>query len=282
MSGRLRGRVVVVSRDLDPDDALAAALRAEDAEVRCWPTRAYAPAEDPTPLREALHALASYDWVAFTSPRAVAAAADVASHERLAPPAGRGPPRVAAVGASTARALRERGWPVAVVNAGVGAADLVRTLAAGEDPSGAVVLFVAGSLARDTLARELAVRGARVTRVEAYRTLLTPPDGARVREDLARGVDAVTFASPSAVDGVALAVDGDLAGALDERPTVAIGPTTARALVGRGVRRVLIADEAGFAGIVAAVARALAGEPSAAEPHASGPSPSPAPPSPWT
>jgi uroporphyrinogen-III synthase len=151
---------------------------------------------------------------------------------------------VAAVGDATALALGERGWPVALVNAGAGAADLGRTLAAAEDPSGAAVLFLAGSRARDTLVRELVARGARVTRVEAYRTLLAGPDPARVRDDLARGVDAVTF------------------------------PTTARELITRGVRRVVLADRAGFAGVLAAAVRVLAGVPAAGRSPAS---PSPAP-----
>src|SRR5690606_32533436 len=116
-----------------------------------------------------------------------------------------GPPRVAAVGAATAAALRDAGWHVDVTGDGDATA-LVDALAEAEDLAGARVLFPAASRAGSTLEERLAALGATVGRVEAYRTCLTPPDPDLVLADLAAGVDVVAFASPSAVASLAEAL----------------------------------------------------------------------------
>ena len=90
--------------------------------MRVWPTLTIEGPGGPAPLEGALAALERFDWIAFTSARAVDALA-----ERM--PAPRGRPRVAAVGEATAAALRERGWPVDHVGRGDGAEALVGELA---------------------------------------------------------------------------------------------------------------------------------------------------------
>jgi uroporphyrinogen-III synthase/uroporphyrinogen III methyltransferase/synthase len=119
------------------------------------------------------------------------------------------------------------------------------------------VLFPAGSLARDLLDRELRQVGADVVRVEAYRTVPTPPDAREVRADLASGVHVVTFASPSAVRALAEALDGRLASALAPCAVVAIGPTTADALGAAGRTRIRVAERTTVQAVVAACAAAV-------------------------
>ena len=228
MRSRLAGKVVATTRDEDALDPLLLALREEGAHVRVWPTRVFQEPEDDGPLNDALDHLDDYDWLAFTSPRAVPPAVQARSWK-----AGFG--RVAAVGETTARALRAGGWPVHVEGEGGGAGGLARAMAAAGDIAGARVLFLAGSLASHELEGELGRLGARVERVETYRTVVTPPDGEVVRDDLSRGVSAVVFASPSAVEGLAVALDDALVPSLEGAAVVAIGPTTASALAERGV-----------------------------------------------
>jgi uroporphyrinogen-III synthase len=244
--GRLDGRTVATTRADDPGDPL------EGASVVVWPTIAIEPPGDPAPLFAALGALEQYDWVVFTSGRAVASVAD------HVPPPG-GAPSVASVGESTADALRTRGWPVDVVGAGGGAADLVEDLARQARLDGARVLFPAGSLARNELVDGLEARGARVDRVEAYRTRHADLDGARVRADLAAGVDVVAFASPSAVTGLRRALDGNLVGTLRACTVAAIGETTARALREEGFADVTVAIESSMDGLVAACIASING-----------------------
>ncbi|RJQ40805.1 MAG: uroporphyrinogen-III synthase, partial [Dehalococcoidia bacterium] len=119
------------------------------------------------------------------------------------------------------------------------------------------ILFFAGSLARPTLQEGLAALGARVRRVEAYRTETGAPDATAVRTDLERGVAAVLFASPSAVRALESALDGDLRTSLRGAVAVAIGPTTAQALRDAGVTRPAVAGDASMQGLVEACVQAL-------------------------
>lgn len=251
MRARLSGRVVAVTRDGDPLDPLVASLEAAGALVRSWPTLAFAPTDDPTALRDAVGRLDAFDWVAFTSSRAVEPVT------RRAPWSGRGP-RVAAVGTGTAERLRGNGWPVDLVGEGDGAAGLVAALGR-EGVAGKRVLFPAGNLAAPALEEGLRALGAEVERVEAYRTLFCPPDPDVVRRDLARGVHVVVFTSPSAVDGLALALGGDLAHEVAGCRVVAAGRTTAGAVEKAGIAGGTVAASPDPDGLVNACVRALDG-----------------------
>lgn len=276
----LAGVRVVTTRAASHEDRLRALLEAAGARVLAWPTCEHPPPRDPGPLDAARARLDRFDWVVFTSARAVAAmgeagaarasgtvtdpARGAAGGKAAVPGGGRprpvvqegaradaargaaggsgGPepgvrgsaagapgqpaptPRVAVVGPATARAAAEAGWTVEVEGRGPGARGLAARVAAaipvGRAPAmaarvaapgplaGARVLFPAASGAASTVEEEFAALGARVTRVEAYRTVVTPPPADRVRADLAAKVDAVTFASPSAVEAVDRALGG--------------------------------------------------------------------------
>jgi uroporphyrinogen-III synthase len=241
--GRLDGSVIATTRESGSQDALVQRLRDEGARVLVWPTLVTEGPRDPEPLRAAADELARYDWVIFTSARAVPGLSELVPN----------PPRsvcVAVVGEATAAAVREHGWKVTVTGGGTGARGLAETVSEFASLDGARVLFPAGSLARPVLEEELRALGARVDRVEAYHTRETPPDGRLVREDLAAGVDVVTFASPSAVRSLSQALDDDLAGALSGVGVAAIGRTTADALEELGVADVEVGGRAGMAGLV--------------------------------
>ncbi len=303
VGARLAGVRVVTTRGSSGEDRLRSLLEAAGADALSWPTCAYPPPRDPAPLEAARARLDRFDWVVFTSARAVAAvgegratraagsAGDAVrggAHGPTAPdsvdvaaPADGSPaptPRVAVVGPATARAAADAGWTVAVEGRGPGARGLAAQVAATLPVAGARVLFPAASGAVSTVEDEFTAVGARVTRVEAYRTVVTPPPAARVRADLSAGVDAVTFASPAAVEAVARALGepagdalpggmnhalageearsapeargrtpgrpggpglaGEMARALAGTVVVCIGPTTGAALARRGVEGV--------------------------------------------
>lgn len=246
----LDGRVVATTRAGDADDPLVRELERAGATVLVWPTMTFQPPDDPKPLRDAAGRLGTYDWVAFTSPRGVDALLD------LAPMAPDGV-KVAAVGPGTARALEKGGWPVDVTGNG-GAGTLVSGWGAAHDLRGARVLFPAAHLAHATLEAGLAERGAVVERVEAYRTRPKPPDPGGVRADLERGVDVVTFASPSAVRSFAACLEGYGLRILEGCGVAAIGPTTREALVEIGLEgdRIVTAAPPSWGGLVEAAAEA--------------------------
>ena len=286
----LAGVRVVTTRGASGEDRLRSLLRAAGARVLVWPTSEYPPPSDPGPLEAARARLDRFDWVVFTSARAVAAMGEgrgvpatasaddatpvgargqAAGHgggPRAAPAAAEGPPRspsspprVAVVGPATARAAAGAGWTVAVEGRGPGARGLAAQVAATFPLAGSRVLFPAASGAAPTVEDEFAALGARVTRVEAYRTVVTPPPAARVRADLAAGVDAVAFASPSAVEAVDRALGGEMARLLAGVAVVCIGPTTGAALVRRRIGDVRVADTATLEGMVEALVATLDG-----------------------
>lgn len=242
---RLSGRTVAVTRANAPDDALATALESEGARILSWCCLSILPPASPDALTRALANLDRWDWIVVTSPRAA---------EALGAPPGTGTtPRIAAVGPQTAAVLESAGWPVALWATGSGALSLGQAMSRLHRLAGSQVLFPAGSRAGTTLEETLTAAGAGVARVEAYRTVLTPPERGCIVSDLARGVDAVTFASPSAVEALGLALKGDLATVLGGTPVVAIGPTTAEPLRKSGVTPVLVARTPGISAMVDAV-----------------------------
>ena len=221
-AGRLLGWRVLVTRQPEQAAGLAEALRREGAHVIEVPLIEIAPPADPTALREAIERLADYDWLVFTSANAVRAFAIELSARAL--PKGL---RVATVGPSTTEAVTGSlaGASVSLQPAEDFHAEGLVAAFAAEDLSGRRVLMPASARARDTLASGLTARGARVDVVTAYRTL-TPADAPRrLAAALAEGVDVVTLASPSAVEGFVSACPPGT-----PRPkAVVIGPVTERA-----------------------------------------------------
>jgi uroporphyrinogen-III synthase/uroporphyrinogen III methyltransferase/synthase len=254
---RLDRRTVVVTRARGGEDALSARLRELGAEVRELPSVAFAPPDDPGPLDAALGELARFDWVVFAS--ATAVERTVARLRAV----GRAPSalaalRLAAVGPATAERLaREVREP-----------DLVPADATGERMAAALAARVRGKRVlvprpaegRPELVEGLAAAGAEVTAVVAYRTLPAPPEAVLPLAAWieAGEVDAVAFASPSAVKAVAAGL-GDRARLLGRVPLAAIGPTTAAALREAGLE--VAVQPARYTGpdLAEAIAEELAG-----------------------
>ncbi len=139
----------------------------------------------------------------------------------------------AAVGAKTARALRERGFRVDFEGA-AGAASLAKSVAAAGAPR--AVLWLRGERAREEGAAALRAAGFAVDEVETYRT---EPLAEFPSTVAGLGTPAAwVVGSPAAVD--ALAAAGALA---PSTPCVAAGETTAAALRDAGISSVEVASE---------------------------------------
>jgi uroporphyrinogen-III synthase len=219
---------VVVTRAEERDGPLSTELKSLGLTVLVW-AAVRVSAADTAALEAALSRADSFAWIVFTSRHAVAAV----TARRSAPPSGM---RTAAVGRSTAAVLKQHGWPVDLVPAEPSAAGLIAAFAACGSVRGLRVLYPASSRALPTLAAGLTQLGAEVATVEAYRTVSGAAlDLEDCRSWIARGVGAVTFASPSAVEELENALgQEDFRRLLGRAPAVAIGPTTARALTERG------------------------------------------------
>lgn len=186
--------------------------------------------------------LESYDWVAFTSARALAAIATKARASGWS-----WPPQVdaAAVGDRTAHELQACGWMPACVSAEPSARGLVEALAA-HGVRGARILFPCSAIAEPTLPDGMRDAGALVDVLHVYTTTTVwaeqPQEkrrlGQRLAAELARGC-VLTCASPSAVRALAeLARDAGAFDRLQRTPIVVMGPTTTQAVGSLGLRAV--------------------------------------------
>jgi uroporphyrinogen-III synthase len=220
-----------------------------------WGTIRFVAPKDPAPLLGSLERLGDYDWVVFSSPRAV----DAVASRVTAPPEA---VKVAAVGPSTARALADAGWPVDRVPEGGSGAAVVEAFRAAGDAADAKIFFPASAIARDTIPGGLRALGARVDQVEAYRLETLPVDAAACARSMdRREVQVITFASPSAMEGLRAGVGDTLFRRMAEAvPAAAMGPTTGGALEAAGWHRVFLATTPDFPGLVEAARNAVRNE----------------------
>jgi uroporphyrinogen-III synthase len=245
---RLSGWRVLVTRQPEQAAGLAEALAREGAQVVEVPLIEIAPPGDPAPLRDAVDRLSDYDWLVFTSANAVRAFAIELSARAV--PAG---VRIATVGPSTSDAVTDSlpGVTVALTPAREFRAEGMVAAFAEQNVKGLRVLIPASARARDTVASGLTSQGARVDVVTAYRTL-TPADApARLAAALAAGVDVVTLASPSAVEGFVASCPPGVA-----RPrAVVIGPVTEEAARKAGLEVAGVGGAEGPEGVVGLLER---------------------------
>jgi uroporphyrinogen-III synthase len=241
---------IVVTRGEGPNGPLSRILMDHGATVIQWGSIAFAPPEDPAPLIEALGDLEKYDWIFFSSPRAVEAVTSRVS----SPPPG---VRMAVVGPSTGEILREAGWPVDRTPLVASGERMVEAFRVAGDVEGARIFFPASAIARDVFPKGMRALGAEVDQVTAYRMLTLPLDAGACKESLDAGsVQAVTFASPSAMEGLKKGLGAELFQRLaDHIPGVAMGATTAGALEGEGWKHIEVAKEPTLEGLAAAALR---------------------------
>jgi uroporphyrinogen-III synthase len=206
-----------------------------------------------SPLPEAFDG--SPDFVVFTSQPAVAR---VAGEPRLARVLAAS--RVAAIGESTANALRRIGVEPAIVASG-SAESLLEVLP--EKLDGQRVLFPCAEDAGPALSQSLANRGAKVERVVVYRKEPCRLDPGLSEELLERPVAAFCATAPSAASWLFAGLSQGAARLLRTTPAVALGPATRRRLESLGVSAVRVAEPATFesaARLLGTLAAATAGQ----------------------
>lgn len=238
--GLLSGKRIVVTRPVSAAQEITQRLQALGAEVISCPLIEIAPRlpDDPTwPTR-----LASYDWIVFTSRHAVRGFRQAlemfgGDTRRL------GAIRIAAVGPITSRELEAWGLRPDLVATPARADTLVRQLLA-EHPAPGRVLFPCGTLAADSIPATLTTHGTCVESVSVYETQLLPLDP-RIRDEIVQGVDAILFASPSAV----LAL-GRTNIPLGQAQAICIGAETAAAATQYNWANVLVSDAHSDEGMV--------------------------------
>lgn len=256
----LTGVTVLVPRETTGPDPLVIALHAAGAEPLVVPLIQTVPPLDPTELDDALLALevGYYGWVAVTSAAAVPVLVDRAEETGHTLPELLDGVRVAAVGGTTARALREAGVHVDLVPRGrsSAAALLAAWPPAGEEP--ARVLLPLGDLAAPTMADGLAAHGWPVDVVVTYRTVPGPAPEPATRTAWAAGeVRAALLTSGSTARNMLTMLGAPPAGTL----LCCIGESTAAEARRAGLAVAAVADDQTPGGLVAALAAAVAAAP---------------------
>jgi uroporphyrinogen-III synthase len=238
---------VLVTRGESRGGPLCRLLRERGATVVHWPAWRIVAAPR-RPLKAALVTREPYDWIVFTSANAVRAV-DAC---RVARPPGA---RIAAVGEATAAAVRALGWPVHLRPRIASGQALGRALIA-RGVRGRRLLLPRSERASPDLPAALRAAGAYVDDVVAYR--LVAPRGANGSRSARVSFDAVTFTSPSTIDGLEARLGRARARRLlAHTPAIVIGAATARALAKRGVRAARRARPTTLDGLVAAVERTI-------------------------
>ena len=215
----LRARAVIDTRpELEPSEREA--MERDGFRVLHVPAIAIGPADPNSRLDQVRAGVGDYDWVVVTSKRGVAALLD-----------GMRPPpkavRWAAVGATTAKALADRGVRVDCVPSSSRGEAIPGAMAELGSLHGLRVLLARADAAGKALPAKLVEMGAVVDDVVAYRTA-GAPEASRgaLAEALDDGeVEAIMFASGSAVHGI-VELAGARAGDARAMPAITIGPKT--------------------------------------------------------
>lgn len=239
--GRLHGLRIAITRE-QPGE-LAGLLQAEGATVVHSPLIRVVAADHSELLR--LLASHEYDWVVFTSSNALRFVVVESGLGHTLVPGGKTgkSPNVACVGESTAEEARGLGLHVHLVPRRQHLKGLLETFAA--LPGRGRVLYPRSEIAPPTLREGLQALGFTVDDPVVYRTLADKAGMQAFAAQLRRGLDAVAFASTSAVHNAVTAV-GD---ALSQLRLYSIGPSTSAALRDAGLEVAGEAAEHSAAGL---------------------------------
>jgi uroporphyrinogen III methyltransferase/synthase len=247
----LFGRRVLVTRARHQAGALSRLLAEHGAEPVELPAIDIQPVTDGAELDRAISKLKDYQWIVFTSVNGVAAFWQRLSNLKLDSRALSGL-LVAAIGPATAEALTARGIspdyvPETYTTAGI-LAGLGRRGIAGQR-----FLLPRADKATQDLVRGIRQLGAEVDEVTAYHTLPAGESIAEARRRLASGeIDVITFTSSSTVTGLLAAFQGEPL-PVSRAKIACIGPKTAEAVTGAGLKVDILAGQPTIADLVGAI-----------------------------
>lgn len=255
MDRRLQDVRVLLTRPRERSVELVFLLEDEGAIVEVLPVLELAPPSDPRPLAAAAEAIHRYAWVVFASPSAVSALAEAARQAGTLDRLERC--KLAAVGPKTAAAVRELGLEVTReaaqgAQSGIGVFEAIRDLLVPGDE----LLLPAAEEGRRELQDALEEEGFSCTRVPAYRSEPAALDDASLKPLREVPPQVVVFGSPRTASAFlerAGVLGADL---LRRAKVVAIGPTTAQALIELGFEPSAVAEAPTAEGLLEAVVAA--------------------------
>ena len=259
MSQPLAGKRILVTRARQQASALAEELEALGANVIRIPAIEIKPLASYDCLDAALHRVAEYDWLVFTSANAVAVFAAHMTALQVEPSKNL---RVAAIGPATAEALRAFGFADVLTPEEAVAEALAEVLR--EDVRGKRILLVRAKIARDVLPDALRNYGATVDIADAYENVMPAESVEAIKTVFnypGQQPHAITFTSSSTAQNFfALLAEARIDSLPRETVLASIGPITSATLLELGYSATVEAEEASVAGLVRALVRALSGK----------------------
>lgn len=250
----LFGRRVLVTRQVAQAGPLLRALQQRGAVPVVIPMIRTEPIRGTGEIAQTLGQLGDYDLLLLTSANAAryfAARVEEAGHQLSELHA-----LVACVGPASARAAEEVGLVVhKLPSERYDAEGLLERLRGELQLQGRHVLLPRAEQAREVLPEGLRAEGAQVQTLAVYRTAQAPFDAEALRDSLVQGrLDALTFASPSAVRHFTEAVGAPGLVAARRTLVAAIGPVTAAALSEAGLPASVLAERANAEALAEALA----------------------------
>lgn len=246
----LSGKNVVVTRPEAQSKSFIETLLNLGSNPICMPVIEISPVEDSQELDDVLKRLDQYDWLVLTSVNGVAAVwerFDVLGVQNL--------PKmlnIACIGPKTAASLNEKGYQADFVPDEYIAEAILPGLG---DLEGIKVLLARADIARADLPAAIRAGGGTVDDICAYRTIPAKPDQ-ECLETMAKGVDLLTFTSPSTVENflqLMLSEGLDPLNLPGEPIVACIGPITARAADMNGFQVTIIPGEYTIEGLLQAM-----------------------------
>ena len=240
---------ILVTRPRAQADDFAERLHAAGFDPIFFPVIEIQPIEDNVALDRAFEKLSCYGWVVFTSVNAVDVVALSGGLEQVKHSEG---VKVAAIGPKTAEALRKHNIEPDFVPEEYVAEAILPGLG---DLVGKWVLLPRAEIARKALPEGILRAGGVAHEIAVYKTLPTQPDPDGLAA-LRKGVDVVTFTSPSTVQNfVAIANQNGLDPLnLPNNPLFAcIGPITEQAAREEGITNLIVAEEYTTDGLITAL-----------------------------
>jgi uroporphyrinogen III methyltransferase/synthase len=251
----LFGKRILVTRARSQSSELTGLITNLGGEAIEFPVIRIVEPERGELLNAALHQLAEYDWVIFTSVNGVKHFFDRIQKSQL-DIRQMYKARLAAIGPKTAAALSDKGLLVKVLPEEYKAEALVEHLRPFVQ-AGEKILLPRADIARKVLAEELRDMGCDVTEVDAYDTQIDATNAEEIVQMLERGqIDVLTFTSSSTVRNFIQAIGSittEMEPLLQNTQIACIGPITAKTAESLGLRVDVMAKEYTIDGLIEAI-----------------------------
>ncbi|MGZ5282529.1 MAG: uroporphyrinogen-III synthase [Bacteroidia bacterium] len=193
----LEGKKILITRPIEQSQSWGEELQNIGAEVHTYPLIKIVSLVDSPEIKQALHELEMFDWLIFTSTNGVSSFFEACQKYFSGNAYMQKLPKMATVGPATTEELAKYKLQPQITPQRFTGNDLA---AAFGDVKGLKILFPTTTIFREDLSGQLAKRGADLHKIPFYDTQFTSNEGAgKLSEIINKGLDIVTFASPSAV-----------------------------------------------------------------------------------